>query len=351
LSGKLNKRRGPIRIGLAFQASQPFSYYVKCAKLAQKFGFEMFQVYDDLMFKPAWPVLFSVAPYLSSASTMELGPGVVNPFHSHPSLIATNLACLSEETGGRSFIVIGRGAFHEFVGIRPEKPIEAVKETVEIVHDMLSGKWVDHDGRVFKATREARFRWTFKKGRRPRIWIGTWGKKLAEMSGRMSQVDGIMISSITEPSYVRMIRERVTQGAESVGRDPSKIEVGVVIGTTVSGDRGKSFELARTAGAVYLPYLSPMTEFVGTPQSELDGVREALSKGDLALASSLVSTSSVNAFKMWGTPDDIIEKTERLFDKGHGITTINYGFGRGSEDFEGIELLGKKVLPYFRKKE
>ena len=118
------------------------------------------------------------------------------------------------------------------------------------------------------------------------------------------------------------------------------MEIGDVIGTVVSRDKDKSLKLAREASAIYLPYLSPMTEFVGVSKEEIDGVREALSTNNLGLASKLVSDKSVNAFKMWGTPDDIIEKTERLIQGD--VTTLNYGFGRGPEDIEGIEALGAK---------
>jgi 5,10-methylenetetrahydromethanopterin reductase len=336
-----------VRFGLAFQASQPFPHYIKCLKLAQKYGFQMFQVYDDLLFKPAWPILFSVAPYLTRTSKTLLGAGVVNPFHSHPSIIATNLATLNEETNGRSFLVIGRGAFHELFGIKTVRPITAVKESIDIIQNLLLGRNVDYRGTVFSSTRQAQFRWSLRRVKTlPEIWIGTWGKKLAEIAGSMSQVKGIMISSITDPNYIEMLRERVAAGARSVGRDSSKIEIGDVIGTIVSQDRDKAFELAREASAVYLPYLSPMTEFVGVTSEEIEGVMRALSKNDLHLASLRVSEKSVNAFKMWGTPNDVIEKTSKLLD--HGVTTLNYGFGRGPEDIEGIELLGKKVLPYFQ---
>jgi hypothetical protein len=42
----------------------------------------------------------------------------------------------------------------------------------------------------------------------------------------------------------------------------------------------------------------------------------------------------------------IIEKVSKLVEDG-GIDRINFGFGRGPEDIEQIELLSTKVLPYF----
>jgi len=168
---------------------------------------------------------------------------------------------------------------------------------------------------------------------------------MCQLAGSMKEVTGVMVSSIIDPRYIVSLRENLAIGARRASRDVSSLELGLVSGTVVSKDRDMAFKLAREAVALYLPYLSPMTEFVGIDKTEVDGVREALAKGDTKLATSLVSEKSVNSFKPWGTPDDIIEKVSNLMNTG--LTRINFGFGRGPEDIEGIELLGKKVLPYF----
>jgi 5,10-methylenetetrahydromethanopterin reductase len=162
----------------------------------------------------------------------------------------------------------------------------------------------------------------------------------------MEQVTGVMASSIIDPKYVVSLRKHLAIGAREASRDVDSSELGLVSGTIVSKDRGVAFKLARESVAPYLPYLSPMTEFVGIEKSEVDGVREPLAMRGLELAASRVSERSVNAFKPWGTPDDTIGTVSRLM--GTGLTRINFGFGRGPEDFEGIDLLGKKVLPYFK---
>ena len=164
----------------------------------------------------------------------------------------------------------------------------------------------------------------------------------------MKSVSGVMVSSITDVRYIQFLRTRIEAGAESVGRNAGEVELGCVPGTIVSKDEGKALTLAREASAIYLPYLDPMTKFMGISEDEIVSVREALSSHDLKLAASLVSDKSVNSFKLWGTPNQMIEKISKLLDSGKGVDRINFGFGRGPEDLEGIELLGRKVLPYFQ---
>ena len=285
---------------------------------------------------------------------MTIGPGVTNPFHYHPAIIAAYISYLDQETRGKAFLMIGRGAFHDIVGITIENPIRAVREAIVIIDNLIHGRKVDFTGKRFSLTAEAQFRWTPPSdwdpkpnsgGRRIPIWIGTWGPKMCQLAGSMKEVTGVIVSSIIDPRYIVSLRENLAIGARRASRDVESLELGLVSGTVVSKDRDTAFKLAREAVALYLPYLSPMTEFVGIDQAEVDGVREALAKGDTKLATSLVSEKSVDSFKPWGTPDDIIEKVSNLMNTG--LTRINFGFGRGPEDIEGIELLGKKVLPYF----
>lgn len=344
-----------MKFGLAFQASQPDEHYLKCLKLAEKYGFDMFQVYDDLLYRPAWSVLDRLAPYVRDSRTnLTIGPGVTNPFHYNPAVIAALIADLNQATNGRAVLMIGRGAFHDLVGITPEKPIQSLREAIMIIHNLIHNRHEAVNGERFRLKAEAGFRWTPPNSRDTRpdgldgvpIWIGTWGPKMCELAGSMKEVSGVMVSSIIDPSYIVSLRGHLEEGAKKVSRSADSIELGLVSGTVVSKDREVAFKIAREAVAPYMPYLSPMTEFVGIDKSEIEGIREALAKGDSKLAASLVSAKSVDAFKPWGTPDDIIEKVSKL--SGTGLTRLNFGFGRGQSDLEGIELLGKEVLPYFR---
>jgi 5,10-methylenetetrahydromethanopterin reductase len=317
----------------------------------------MFQVYDDLLFRPAWNVLDQIAPYVrDSATKLTIGPGVTNPFHYHPAVIAAYISYLDQQTKGKTFLMIGRGAFHDLVGLEIDNPIRGVREAIIVIHNLIHGRKVDFKGERFSLTSEAEFRWDVPNDRnresssdagRIPIWIGTWGPKMCQLAGRMKEVTGVMVSSIVDPRYIVSLREHIAIGARKVSRDANSLEFGLVSGTVVSKDRDIAFKLARESLAPYLPYLSPMTEFVGIDEYEVDRVKEALAVRDFKLAASFVSEKSVNAFKPWGTPDDIIEKISHL--TGTGLTRINFGFGRGPEDLEGIELLGKKVLPYFAK--
>ena len=346
----MSSNKGDVKVGLAFSCTQPIEHYVNCTKPALRYGFDMIQVYDDLPFRPTWPIVFTLAPLMrTSRSRTSIGAGVVVPYLIHPGLIATNLACLEEESGQRAFLVLGRGAFHELFDTKAPHPITGLREAVEIIDNLFAGKRLNYQGKVFSQTEHAQFRWKSTKKRRRHIpiYLGTWGPKTAQMAGRLKNVSGIIVGAIVEPNYIHMLRENIDIGA----REASRMEVvdcGVCPSTIISNNRDNAFKKARNATAVYLPSFGNLTDHVGVSSEEVEGVRDAIAKGDMKLAYNLVSEKTIDAFTMWGTPEDIIGKTERLGQAG--VTRINFALGWGPEDLDDIRLIGKKILPHFKKR-
>src|SRR5207244_13173335 len=98
-----------MKFCLACQASQTDAHYLKCLKLANRYGFDMFQVYDDLLFKSAWSVLDQIAPHVrDSRMNLTIGPGDTNPFHYHPAIIAAYISYLDQQTTRKQILMLGR---------------------------------------------------------------------------------------------------------------------------------------------------------------------------------------------------------------------------------------------------
>jgi len=111
-----------LRFSIGIAGSKPLGDYIALARMAEEYGFHTFSIFDDLMFKPAWPILFAVAPH---TQTMQVGPSVCNPYLVHPAILAGNAALLDEQTGGRAYLGIGRGEFGMPHG--PRGSVEALR--------------------------------------------------------------------------------------------------------------------------------------------------------------------------------------------------------------------------------
>lgn len=330
-----------LKFSIGMQGSYPLRDYIDMAQKIESYGFDSLHVYDDLMFKPTWPILTLIGEH---TDRLEIGPGIVTPQVVHPAYHAGNLAELDELTQGRAVLGIARGAFFEFLGIeKQQKPITMVREAIELIRRLMRGDRTPYNGEYFTATEELFFRFeTFRQD--VPIFIGTWGPKMCQLAGevaRETKSDGMW-----DPNYVSVVRENINIGAKRVGREPS--EIGICCGplSAISADREAAIAAARRVLAVYLPYLYPMTEVSGVPAEEVQRVRNAAAVGDFERGASYVSDLAVSKHSVAGTPDDVIPQIEAM--AAAGVTHVAFGHPLGPDFNEAVDLIGKEVLPHFK---
>lgn len=331
-----------LKFSIALQGSYPIRDYIAKAQKIERYGFDEIHVYDDLMFKPTWPILTLMGEH---TERIAIGPGIITPQIVHPCYHAGNLAELDELTNGRAVCGIARGAFWELLGIeKQDRPVTMVREAIQIIRRLLAGDRTPFHGKCFTATEELFFR--FKPLRREiPIFIGTWGPKMCQLAGEIAA--GVKSDGLWNPDYVKILRENVAIGARRAGRDPADVEIIAGPLCAVSADRERARAAARRVLAVYLPYLHPMTEVAGIPAEEIRNVREAASVGDFARGASHVSDLAVRKCSVTGTPDDIIPQIEAMV--AAGVTHVAFGHPLGPDFDEALDLLGREVLPHFRR--
>lgn len=329
-----------LKFSVSFQGSRSLEEYIRLSQMVEQYEFDAISVYDDLMFKPVWPIVTLIGEH---TERVDVGPAIVNPTLVHPAYHAGNLAELDEISNGRSFLGIGRGAFMEFLNVEePDQPIQAVREAIQLIQRLMRGDRTPFEGEVFEATREAFFRWDPPREEVPVI-VGTWGPKMCQVAGKTA--DGIKSDGLWNPDYVPILLENIEKGASRVGRDPEEIEVIAGPLCAVADDRDNAYETARRVLAVYLPYLSPMTDEAGIPEEEVRNVREAAKEGDFKKGASHVSDRSVRNFSVAGTPRDIIPQIESMVEAG--VNHVSFGHPLGPNFEQALRLLGEEVLPHF----
>lgn len=330
-----------VQLSIGVSGTKSSSEYVALAHLAEQYGFHTLSIFDDLMFRPAWPILFIVAQH---TQRIRIGPSVCNPFLIHPAILAGNAALLDELSNGRAYLGIGRGAFLDQVQVPTPHPITAVRESIELVRHLLRGERIPYQGKMFHVTEGAHLEWQPPRREIP-IMIGTWGMQMCRMAGGVA--DEVKAGSMWSASYGRRMWGQIIAGAQAVGRDPAQI--GLVFGplTSIAEDRDEAQALARRTLAFYLPYLSPMPETVGVTAEEIARIRVATASGDYARAAAQISQLCLDNFALYGTPGDVIAKIERMVDET-SVRRIEFGMPHGPRgSAEAIHLLGKHVLPKF----
>jgi 5,10-methylenetetrahydromethanopterin reductase len=331
-----------VRFSLMFTGMYSMRDVPRMAERIEQAGFDELHVADDLIFRPAWPMLTVAALH---TSRIKLGPFIVTPQVAHPAYHASNLAALDELSGGRAICGVGRGGFNPLIGVDgPKRAIAMLREAYLVMRRMIDGDRTAFAGDFFTATEGLYFQYEIPRRTIP-IFIGTWGPKMAHMAGKVSP--GIKADCVANPDYVRVLGDEMRAGAVAAGRDPASLELIVGPLCSLSRDRDRAMRTTKELLALLQSALAPMTANEGITPEEIALAEAAFHAGDIDGAVAQVSDKAVKAFSLSGTPRDVIPQIEALIDAG--ATNIAFGPPLGPNFDESLHLLETEILPEFKK--
>ena len=325
------------RVGIAFQSDKTLAEYRDLASIVDRYDFATVSVYQDLFYQPPWPALFQFA---ENTRLPLLGPAVINPYLTHPVLVAANLALLDRTSGGRAYLGVGRGAFFEAIGVPQPRPLAAIRETVELVQRLLGGDRAPYRGEIFQASEQAYLRFPIP-GRRLPVLLGGWGERIAMLAGEIADI--FKVGGSANPGSVAWFRQRIEEGARKAGRDPAAVKLAFGAVTVVDRDRSKAESIARREVAMYVGAVARLEPVAPSPAEEIREVVAALASGDEKRAGEALSRETLRRFACFGTPEDIAAQLTKLFDAG--VDLFELGTPHGENEREAVRMLGNEVLP------
>jgi F420-dependent oxidoreductase-like protein len=146
----VTKRIG-LQVGFAGSPSER-EEIIKRVQIAEDLGVESVWVAE------AWGRdAFSMLTHLAlETKKIGLGTAIVNVFSRTPGVLAMTFGTLDELSGGRAIIGLGSSGanvIEHWHGVKFEKPATRLREYVEIINMIMSGKRLMYDGKVFKMER------------------------------------------------------------------------------------------------------------------------------------------------------------------------------------------------------
>ncbi len=327
------------RLSIAFQSDKALGDYAELGVLAERHRFGTVSVYGDLLFQPPLPALLAIA---GATRQIRLGPACLNPFTVHPVEIAGQIAALDAASGGRAYLGLARGAWLDGLGIRPARPVTAIREAVAVVRHLLRGGRAALPGRVFGLGEHHRLQYPVLRADVP-VLIGTWGTRLAALAGEVAAE--VKVGGSANPALVPVMRERIAAGARRAGRAPG--EVGIVLGavSVVDEDGDRARARAREEVARYLPVVAGLDPTLAVEPELLARIDAAVRRGNLAAGGALIADDLLDRFAFAGTPDQVARQAEAILAAGAG--RVEFGTPHGLTPREGLRLLGERVLPHF----
>jgi 5,10-methylenetetrahydromethanopterin reductase len=267
-------------------------------------------VFHDLLFQPAIYPLLLIA---GATERVRIGPAALNPSTLHPVELAGQAAALDLASNGRAYLGLVAGAWLDRLGLDERRPVQRMREAVEIVRRLHAGDRGGFAGEIFTLAPGAGLEYAPARSRIP-LLIGTWKPRLAALAGETA--DEVKIGGSANPDMVRLMREWI-------GND----DVGIVVGAVTVVDEDGSAARARAEQEVAM-YL----DVVGGLDPTLD-----LTPGDPV---------PLDRFVIAGTPDEVAAHAERLLDAG--AKRVEFGTPQGLTTSVGVDLLCDRVVPLLR---
>jgi alkanesulfonate monooxygenase SsuD/methylene tetrahydromethanopterin reductase-like flavin-dependent oxidoreductase (luciferase family) len=236
------------------------------AQRAEELGFDLVTIWDhphgeNPSFE-TWTLMTWIA---ARTSRISIGSNVLGLPFRLPALVAKMTESLDRLSNGRLILGIGAGgADREFAGYgatvrSPREKIEALEEALMIIRGVWSEHAFSFEGRHYRnegALLEP------KPARPIPIWLGTYGPKGRELTGRLA--DGWIPSMGYMPAATaKPARDHVRAAAERAGRDPEALDYAYNVSVRIGGP----------------PPQDPDRQLAGEPDEVAERVLELLDLG------------------------------------------------------------------------
>jgi alkanesulfonate monooxygenase SsuD/methylene tetrahydromethanopterin reductase-like flavin-dependent oxidoreductase (luciferase family) len=242
-------------------------------------------------------------------SFSKIGSSIVNIYSRSPSLIAMGAATVDTISNKRLVLGLGTSSkplVEDFHGDKLESPLKRMKEYVEIIRLILSGKTINYSGEIFSLKN---FSLLIKPPRDSiPIYLAAVNQKMVELTWKIA--DGVIF-------YLRPKSEIRSTLAKM--QNQKKIDSTLQIITCVNNDSEKAMVRAKKTLAFYVSVGKIYREFLASNgfENETKNIFEEYEKNGLESNHELVPESMVSELCIAGTPDEC--KTQLLQFRETGI--------------------------------
>jgi 5,10-methylenetetrahydromethanopterin reductase len=324
-------------VSVAFQTDKPITAYGALAAQVEDYGFDGVSVYNDMLYQPAWLPLLEIARH---TRRIRIGPAAVNPFTCHPINIAGNIALIDEAAQGRAYLGVARGSWLDFLGLKPGRPVRAIREALECVRHLLTRSTESYTGEIFQLAGGDSLRWAVYRPDVPFL-LGTWGPQTIRAC--IPFVSEIKIGGTANADLMPHYHALVAEAAVQAQCDP--IDIGLVAGavTVVAEDGQAARTLARREVALYVPVIAELDYTLDIDPELLSRLKIAAARYDFDQVASYISDGLLRRVAFAGTPDEVAAQAAELFHAG--VDRVELGTPHGLTPETGLRLLGERVLP------
>jgi 5,10-methylenetetrahydromethanopterin reductase len=268
----------------------------------------------------------------------RVGPGVANPYDTHPVALAGKVATLDESSGGRAVFGLGPGdpATLRNLGVDRERGLSAVLQAFKDAQRLWRGERVTRDDTY--TAENAGLNFEPPQGGAIPVYVGGEGPHMCRMAGK--HADGLLFNG-SHPDDLAWARNRVEEGKADRPDERGPFTLAAYASVSVAEDADAAREAARppvafiTSGAA-----PPVLDRHGIDAERAERIGEAISAGEFEEAFGLVTDPMVDAFCIAGTPTDVRKRAAALHEH---VDAIVAGSPLGPNLETAIDLAGEAL--------
>jgi len=319
--------------GMEFVPNFPPKDLINTCKFAEDNGVNYLWITDHYNNRHVFEMLALLA---DKTTRIKMGTGITNTFTHSPADTATAIATLDELSDGRATCGIDPGDLSTLpkIGIAVDKPVARLVEAVSIMKTFWSGAPVNTmNNPVFKFD-GASLAYKPKQKNIP-VYIGAQGEKMIETAGKIG--DGSLINASNPKDF------QVAMPIINKAKGDKKFDVAACVAVSIDQDAKKAKGAVKPVAAfITAGSPPPILARHGLDPNVVATIKAALGKGDFKTAFGSVNDAMIDAFSVYGTPEQINAKIDGL--TSMGVTQIVVGYPIGPDRYNSIRLIGKYVI-------
>jgi 5,10-methylenetetrahydromethanopterin reductase len=319
-------------LGIELTPERPVSRLTDLAVAAEDAGFGTVFVSHHYNNRDEFVALTDLA---RATDDVWLGPGITNPYETHPVTLASRMATVNEYADGRGVFGVGAGDRSTLsnLGFEPERPLRRVLEAMQVARRLWAGERVDHDG-TFSAV-DAGLNY---ETRRIPVYVGAQGPDMTRMAAKYA--DGVLFNG-SHPRDVAWASDRIEEGLAERPDDRGAFDFAAYASVSVAADAEAAREAARPPVAFIAGSApGPVLDRHDIDRERAAAVGEAVAAGEFPTAFERVTPAMVEAFCIAGTPETVAERLETIRETADGVVLAS---PLGPDVERAIDLAGEAL--------
>lgn len=251
----------------------------------------------------------SLSHICQQTNQINIGPGVVNPYETHPVTLISKIATLDEASNGRSVFGIGAGDASTLsnLGIIRDSPLRRVLETIHVSRSLFTGNRISHEG-TFDAI-DAGLNFEPINANIP-IFVGAQGPHMIQMAAKYA--DGVLFNG-AHPQDFAWAESKVKLGLNERSSSLGEFSFTAYSSVSIDPDPTRAREAARPPVA----FIAAGANDTVLNKHSIDisiarEIEQHIAAGNFTKAFSCVTNQMIDTFCIAGDEQDVKERFQEL---------------------------------------